>query len=77
MPLKKPSEFYDKKPNSSFDNVKEELKNAQPEKVERISEAFDSFKGNLNNLQALKDFTETFGTFKFCCLSYTNIFPDC
>ena len=64
MPLKKPSEFYDKKPNSSFDNVKEELKNAQPEKVERISEAFDSFKGNLNNLQALKDFTETFGTFK-------------
>ena len=64
MPLKKPSEFYDKKPNSSFDNVKEELKNAKPEKVERISEAFDSFKGNLNNLQALKDFTETFGTFK-------------
>ena len=64
MPLKKPSDFYDKKPNSSFDNVKEELKNAKPEKVERISEAFDSFKGNLNNLQALKDFTETFGTFK-------------
>ena len=64
MPLKKPSEFYDKKPNSSFDNIKEELKNAKPEKVERISEAFDSFKGNLNNLQALKDFTETFGTFK-------------
>ena len=51
MPLKKPSEFYDKKPNSSFDNVKEELKNAKPEKVERISEAIDSFKGNLNNLQ--------------------------
>ena len=64
MPLKKPSEFYDKNPNSPFDNVKEELKNAKPEKVERISEAFDSFKGNLNNLQALKDFTETFGTFK-------------
>ena len=64
MPLKKPSDFYDKKPNSSFDNVKEELQNAKPEKVERISEAFDSFKGNLNNLQALKDFTETFGTFK-------------
>ena len=64
MPLKKPSEFYDKNPNSPFDDVKEELKNAKPEKVERISEAFDSFKGNLNNLQALKDFTETFGTFK-------------
>ena len=26
MPLKKPSEFYDKNPNSSFDDVKEELK---------------------------------------------------
>ena len=64
MPLKKPSEFYDKNPNSPFDDIKEELKNAKPEKVERISEAFDSFKGNLNNLQALKDFTETFGTFK-------------
>ena len=49
MPLKKPSDFYDKKPNSPFDNVKEELKNAKPEKVERISEAFDSFKSNLNN----------------------------
>ncbi len=64
MPLKKPSEFYDKNPNSSFDDVKEELKNAKPEKVERISEAFDSFKSNLNNIQSLSDFTETFNTFK-------------
>ena len=64
MPLKKPSEFYDKNPNSSFDDVKEDLKNAQPEKVEKISEAFDSFKSNLNNLQALNDFSETFDTFK-------------
>ena len=64
MPLKKPSEFYDKNPNSSFDDIKEELKNAKPEKVERISEAFDSFKSNLNNIQSLSDFTETFNTFK-------------
>ena len=64
MPLKKPSEFYEKNPNSSFDDVKEELKNAKPEKVERISEAFDSFKSNLNNIQSLSDFTETFNTFK-------------
>ncbi len=64
MPLKKPSEFYDKNPNSSFDDIKEELKNAKPEKVERISEAFDSFKTNLNSLQSLSDFTETFDTFK-------------
>ena len=34
--LKKPSEFYDKNPNSSFDNVKEELKNAKPELLEPI-----------------------------------------
>ena len=64
MPLKKPSEFYDKNPNSSFDDVKEELKNANPEKVERISEAFDSFKNNLNNIQSLNDFVESVDTFK-------------
>ena len=64
MPLKKPSDFYDKNPNSSFDNVKEELKNAKPEKVEKISEAFDSFKNNLNNIQALIDFVTSVDTFK-------------
>ena len=64
MPLKKPSEFYDKNPNSSFDNVKEELKNAKPEKVEKISEAFDSFKNNLNNIQTLNDFVTSVDTFK-------------
>ena len=64
MPLKKPSEFYDKNPNSSFDNVKEELKNATPEKVEKISEAFDSFKNNLNNIQTLNDFVTSVDTFK-------------
>jgi len=64
VPLKKPSEFYEKNPNSSFDDIKEELKNAKPEKVERISEAFDSFKSNLNNIQSLSDFTETFNTFQ-------------
>ena len=64
MPLKKPSEFYDKNPNSSFDDVKEELKKAKPEKVEKISEAFDSFKNNLNNIQTLNDFVESVDTFK-------------
>ena len=64
MPLKKPSEFYDKNQNSSFDNIKEALKNAKPEKVEKISEAFDSFKNNLNNIQALNDFVESVDTFK-------------
>ena len=64
MPLKKPSEFYDKNPNSSFDDVKEELKNAKPQQVEKISEAFDSFKNNLNNIQSLNDFVESVDTFK-------------
>ena len=64
MPLKKPSEFYEKRPNSSFDDVKEELKNAKPEQVERITEAFDSFKNNLNNIQSLNDFVTSVDTFK-------------
>ena len=61
MPLKKPSEFYIKNPNTSLDEVKE---NATPEKVERISEAFNSFKTNFDHIQALTDFTNTFDTFK-------------
>ena len=61
MPLKKPSEFYIKNPNTSLDEVKE---NATPEKVERISEAFNSFKSNFDHIQALTDFTNTFDTFK-------------
>ena len=61
MPLKKPSEFYIKNPNTSLDEVKE---NATPEKVERISEAFNSFKTNFDHIQALSDFTNTFDTFK-------------
>ena len=61
MPLKKPSEFYIKNPNTSLDEVRE---NATPEKVERISEAFNSFKSNFDHIQALTDFTNTFDTFK-------------
>ena len=64
MVLKKPSDFYEKNPNSSFDHVKEELQNASPQKVERITEAFDSFKNNLNNIQSLNDFVESVDTFK-------------
>ena len=61
MPLKKPSEFYVKNPNTSLDDVRE---NATPEKVETISEAFNSFKTNFDHIQALTDFTNTFDTFK-------------
>ena len=61
MPLKKPSEFYKKVPNSSLDEIRE---NATPEKVETISEAFDSFKTNFDHIQTLTEFTNTFDTFK-------------
>ena len=61
MPLKKPSEFYIKNPNSSLDEIREKV---TPEKVETISEAFNSFKTNFDHIQALTDFTNTFDTFK-------------
>ena len=61
MPLKKPSEFYNKVPNSSLDEIRE---NATPEKVGTISEAFDSFKSNFDHIQTLTEFTNTFDTFK-------------
>jgi len=64
VPLKKPSEFYNKNPNSSMDVVKEELAGASPEKVETISEAFNSFKRNFDHIQNLNEFTQTFDTFK-------------
>ena len=61
MPLKKPSEFYNRNPNSSLDEIRE---NATAEKVETISEAFDSFKTNFDHIQTLTEFTNTFDTFK-------------
>lgn len=64
MPLRKPSEFFnDEKPKSSLDVVKEQLNSAAPEKLETISEAFDSFKVNFNHLQKLTDFTNSFDSF--------------
>lgn len=64
MPLKKPSDFFvDKKEKGSLDFVKEELNSAAPEKIENITEAFNSFKSNLDHLQNLSDFTNTFSSF--------------
>ena len=37
---------------------------ATPEKVETISEAFNSFKTNLNHVQSISDFTNKFDTFE-------------
>ena len=61
MPLKKPSEFYLKNPNTSLDEVRD---HATPEKVETISEAFNSFKTNFDHIQALTEFTRNFDNFK-------------
>ena len=61
MPLKKPSEFYTLKPNTSLDEVKE---SATPERVETISGAFNAFKTNLNHVQSISDFTNKFDTFE-------------
>jgi len=63
--LKKPSDFYIKdKEESSFDSLKEELSSSKPEKIEKISEAFNAFKNNLNHIQSLTDFSSTFDSFK-------------
>ena len=65
MALKKPSDFYIKpEEKSSFDSLKEELSSSKPKKIEKISEAFDAFKTNLNNIQSITDFSSTFENFK-------------
>lgn len=65
MPLAKPSEFFDdKNKKSSVDSFKENLNSAAPEKLETISEAYDLFKTNLNQIQKLSNFTETLDNFK-------------
>jgi hypothetical protein len=65
VPLRKPSDYFNNKVSkNSLDLVKEELSFAEPEKIERVSEAFDVFKSNLNHIESLSDFTSTFDTFK-------------
>lgn len=59
MALKKPSELFSKK--STLDKVQEQL---EPENIENISDAFQSFKNNLNHIQTLSDFSSTFEGFK-------------
>ncbi len=64
MGLKKPSDFFGNKKKTPLDEVKEEYIAASPEKIEQVSEAFDSFKDNLNHIKSLSDFTNTFDSFK-------------
>ena len=62
MSLKKPSELFNQK--SSLDTVQEQLMNAEPQKIENITEAFQVFKTNLNHIQSLSDFSSTLDGFK-------------
>ena len=62
MALKKPSELFNQK--SSLDTVQEQLMNAEPQKIENITEAFQVFKTNLNHIQSLSDFSSTLDGFK-------------
>jgi len=65
VPLRKPSEFFnDTSSKNSLDVVNEELNSAAPEKVEKLTEAFDAFKYNLSNIQSLSDFTNNIDGFK-------------
>ena len=62
MSLKKPSELFNQK--SSLDTVQEQLMNAEPQKIENLTEAFQVFKTNLNHIQSLSDFSSTLDGFK-------------
>ena len=64
MALKKPSDFFKDTNKTPLDQIKEEYDSARPEKIEKVSEAFDSFKDNLNHIKSLSDFTNTFDSFK-------------
>ena len=64
MALKKPSDFFGNTKKTPLDEVKEEYIAASPEKIEQVSEAFDSFKDNLKHIQSLSDFTNTFDSFR-------------
>jgi len=60
--LKKPSDFFGKK--STFEDIQEQLVDAEPQQIENLTEAFQVFKTNLNNIQTLSDFSSTVNGFK-------------
>ena len=64
MALKKPSDFFGNTKKTPLDEIKEEYTSASPQKIEQVSEAFDSFKNNLEHIQSLSDFTSTFDSFR-------------
>jgi len=60
--LKKPSDFFNQK--TSLDKVHETLVDNAPQKIENLTEAFQAFKTNLNNIQNLSEFSSTIEEFK-------------
>ena len=62
MALKKPSNFFNKK--TSLDQVHESLIDVAPQEIENLTEAFQVFKANLNNVQTLSEFSSTINEFK-------------
>jgi len=58
--LKKPSELFNKIEINPFEEVKSSYKENN---VSTIDEAFSAFQTNVNHIQSLNDFTQTFGTF--------------
>ena len=64
MPLKKPSDFFKNTDQTSLDTIKGEMDVAHPDRIEKVSEAFNAFRTNLNHIQSLTDFTDTFSGFK-------------
>ena len=64
MPLKKPSDFFKNTDQTSLDSIKGEMDVAHPDRIEKVSEAFNAFRTNLNHIQSLTDFTDTFSGFK-------------
>ncbi len=63
MALKKPSEYFKKK--ESLGSVDETVRGfvKEPE-INTFSEAFDSFKNNLNKIEVLSDFSETLDNYR-------------
>jgi hypothetical protein len=74
--LKKPSDFFEHDKKTPLDQVNEEFSSARPEKIENVSEAFDTFKTNLNHIQSLSDFTTTFDTFKENLEKVDNVYNE-
>ena len=76
MGLKKPSDFFEHDNKTSLDQVNEEYASARPERIENVSEAFNTFKSNISHLQSLSDFTETFDTFKENLEKVENVYNE-